>query len=91
MFPNAQVLGADLSPVPEVKHKLPNISYVQGNIMELEAAPFERNSFDLIFSRLLVLGIPNWKVYVEQCVALAKPGVSLHMKYGNQPTQLLQT
>ncbi|OSS45178.1 hypothetical protein B5807_09373 [Epicoccum nigrum] len=80
MFPDAQVLGADLSPVPGVRQKLPNISYVQGNIMELEDALFERNSFDLIFSRLLVLGMPNWKAYVERCVALAKPGgwVEMH-------------
>ena len=76
MFPDAQVIGADLSPVPEVRQKLSNISYVQGNIMELEDARFERNSFDLVFSRLLVLGMPNWKAYVERCVALAKPGVS---------------
>jgi 2-polyprenyl-3-methyl-5-hydroxy-6-metoxy-1,4-benzoquinol methylase len=76
MFPDAQVLGADLSPVPGIRQKLPNISYVQGNIMELEDVRFERNSFDLIFSRLLVLGMPNWKAYVERCVALAKPGVS---------------
>jgi 2-polyprenyl-3-methyl-5-hydroxy-6-metoxy-1,4-benzoquinol methylase len=76
MFPDAQVFGADLSPVPEVRQKLPNISYVQGNIMELEDARFKPNSFDLIFSRLLVLGMPNWKAYVERCVALAKPGVS---------------
>jgi ubiquinone/menaquinone biosynthesis C-methylase UbiE len=76
MFPDAQVLGADLSPVPEVRQKLPNISYVQGDIMELEDARFEQNSFDMIFSRLLVLGMPHWKAYVERCVALAKPGVS---------------
>lgn len=75
-FPNAEVFGADLSPVPQVRQKLSNIQYVQGNIININDARFERNSFDLIFSRLLVLGMSNWKAYVERCVSLAKPGVS---------------
>ncbi len=75
-FPNAQVFGADLSPVPQVRVKLPNITYVQGNIMEIDDTRFEHNSFDLIFSRLLVLGMSNWKAYIARCVALTKPGVS---------------
>ncbi|KAJ8112650.1 hypothetical protein OPT61_g5022 [Boeremia exigua] len=79
-FPNAQVLGADLSPVPHVRQKLPNIKYVQGNIMDIDDTRFEHNSFDLIFSRLLVLGMSNWKAYIARCVALTKPGgwVEMH-------------
>lgn len=74
-FPEAQVIGADLSPVPSVREKLPNIAYVQGNIMDLDDGRFEEGSFDLIFSRLLVLGMENWEAYIARCVALAKPGV----------------
>lgn len=76
LFPNAQIYGADLSPVPQVRQKLSNIQFVQGNIMDINDARFEKNSFDLIFSRLLVLGMSNWMAYVERCVALTKPGVS---------------
>lgn len=75
-FLSAQVFGVDLSPVPQVRQTLPNINYVQGNIMDIDDARFEENSFDLLFSRLLVLGMSNWKAYVERCVALTKPGVS---------------
>jgi hypothetical protein len=44
--------------------------------MDIDDARFEENSFDLIFSRLLILGMSNWKAYVGRCVALTKPGVS---------------
>jgi trans-aconitate methyltransferase len=80
-FPRARVYGLDLSPVPNVREKLPNIEYVQGNVMELSDSKtrdprFENGSFDLIFSRLLIAGMTDWKGYVERCVALTKPGVS---------------
>jgi ubiquinone/menaquinone biosynthesis C-methylase UbiE len=58
-FPGAEVFGADLSPVPQVRQKLSNIQYVQGDIMDMDQALFEQNSFDLVFSRLLVLGMSN--------------------------------
>ncbi|KAF3043991.1 hypothetical protein E8E12_004916 [Didymella heteroderae] len=74
------ILGADLSPVPQVRQKLASIQYVQGNIMNISDARFEQDSFDLIFSRLLVLGMSNWKVYIERCVSLTRPGgwVEMH-------------
>ncbi|KAJ4379597.1 hypothetical protein N0V86_004778 [Didymella sp. IMI 355093] len=75
-FPDAKVFGADLSPIPQVRQKLSNIQYVQGDIMDIDQALFEQNSFDFVFSRLLVLGMSNWKVYVERCVSLTKPGHS---------------
>ena len=88
-FPNAQVFGADLSPVPRVRHKLSNIQYLQGNIMDIDNDRFEKNSFDLVFSRLLVLGMSNWKAYVERCVSLIKPGVSeLKLRVRTKTTNL---
>lgn len=75
-FPDAQVFGADLSPVTQVRQKLPNIQYVQDNIMDIDDARFEKSSFDLVFSRLLVLGMSYWRAYIERCVSLTKPGVS---------------
>jgi trans-aconitate methyltransferase len=79
-FPNAQVYGLDLSPVPNIREKLPNIEYIQANIVDVTNptdpdARFKPNSFDYIFSRLLVLGMTNWPDYVSRCVALVKPGV----------------
>jgi len=79
-LPNAQVYGLDLSPVPVVREKLPNIEYIQGNFNELSDPStrdprFEDGSFDFIFSRLLIMGMADWKGYIERCVSLAKPGV----------------
>lgn len=44
--------------------------------MDFNDARFEQDSFDFIFSRLLVLGMSDWRAYIERCVALTKPGVS---------------
>lgn len=76
-FSTAQVYGADLSRVPQVRQKLSNIEYVQANIMDLDDTRFAKDSFDLIFSRLLILGMSNWEAYVNRCAELASPGVSL--------------
>jgi ubiquinone/menaquinone biosynthesis C-methylase UbiE len=76
-FPNAQVYGLDLSPIPNVRAKLSNIEYIQGNFNELANSDsrFSKDSFDYIFSRLLIMGMTDWRGYVERCVALTKPGV----------------
>ncbi|CAO2654269.1 Nn.00g110020.m01.CDS01 [Neocucurbitaria sp. VM-36] len=84
LFPNAQAYGVDLSPVPNIREKLPNITYIEGNFNDLVDSPdekshFEANSFDYIFSRFLVLGMTDWKRYVERCVSLLKPGGWLEM------------
>jgi trans-aconitate methyltransferase len=80
-LPNTQVYGIDLSPVPNIREKLPNIEYVQANFNEVTAAHepdsrFKKGSFDFAFSRLLVAGMIDWKDYVKRCVGLVKPGVS---------------
>jgi hypothetical protein len=43
--------------------------------MDSSNSQLPSNSFDYIFSRLLVLGMTHWKQYIERCVSLAKPGV----------------
>jgi trans-aconitate methyltransferase len=78
-FPNAQVYGLDLSRVPNVREKLQNIEYIQANFNDVTGSDqpdtrFKKCSFDYIFSRLLVLGMADWKGYIERCVALTKPG-----------------
>jgi trans-aconitate methyltransferase len=79
-FPKAQVYGIDLSPVPNVREKLPNIEYVQANFNDMTAAHepdarFKKESFDYTFSRLLVAGMTDWEDYIRRCVSLVKPGV----------------
>jgi ubiquinone/menaquinone biosynthesis C-methylase UbiE len=79
-FPDAQVYGLDLSPVPNIREKLQNIEYVQADFNEVTGptepdARFKKGSFDYIFSRLLVLGMTDWKGYIGRCIGLAKPGV----------------
>lgn len=81
-FPNAQVYGLDLSPVPNIREKLQNIEYVEANIVDIATpdepdARFKQASFDYIFSRFLVVGMTEWEKYIARCVALAKPGVCM--------------
>lgn len=89
LFPNAQVYGVDLSPVPDVRGKLPNITYIQGNINELADSQdpnshFQAATFGYIFSRLLVLGMTGWNDYVERCVSLLKLGVRYYLPIHRQ-------
>lgn len=75
-FPSAQVYGIDLSPVPESSSKPENVSYIQG-IMPAQATDNEvfcKDSFDLIFSRLLLGGMQDWQEYVKAAASLLKPG-----------------
>jgi SAM-dependent methyltransferase len=57
MFPEATVIGVDLSPVPAIYAKPTNVEYVQGDFADLAKAGDERfreGSFDYIYHRLLV-------------------------------------
>ena len=80
-FPNAQVYGIDLTPVPIVREKLPNTEYIEGDLLEAADSEdpdprFRPASFDYIFSRLLIMGMTDWRKYVNTCVSLTAPGVS---------------
>lgn len=77
-FPDAEVVGLDISPVPEGRYERPrNLRYVQGNVMELEGEAKEvvrEGSFNYIFHRLLVLGMTDWPGYLKKVEALLAPG-----------------
>jgi ubiquinone/menaquinone biosynthesis C-methylase UbiE len=80
-YPNAQVYGIDLTPVPSLRTKLKNTEYIEGDVFKLADNKnpdprFEVASFDYIFSRFLVMGMTEWKKYVELCASLTAPGVS---------------
>ncbi|KAF2495677.1 S-adenosyl-L-methionine-dependent methyltransferase [Lophium mytilinum] len=81
-LPDAIVTGIDLSPIPAIRPKLPNIQYLQGDFNELvragrstpEAAKFQPETLDYIFSRLLVMGMPHWQSYVSSVAQLLRQG-----------------
>ena len=75
-FPDAQVIGVDIAPVPEGRHgKRDNIVYVQGDVQGLigRETIFALGSFDYVFQRLLVFGLTDWPEYIALITALLKP------------------
>ena len=75
--PGAEVIGVDISPVP-IRHQQPeNLTYVQGNIMDLARSSdprFKAGSFDYIFHRLLVFALTDWPEYIAVVQHLLAPG-----------------
>jgi len=77
-FPDAEVIGIDISPVPERYEKVANLTYVQGDIMTVGTQDgderFKEGSFDYVFHRLLVLGMTNWEKYLDRVNSLLAAG-----------------
>jgi len=77
VFPNAQVHGMDISPVPASTKSLAptNVSWTVGNILNVKATDkedhtavreiFAPGSLNYIFGRMLFLGVNDWKTYFE--------------------------
>lgn len=100
-FPKATAYGLDLSPVPDVTRQRPsNVRFIQGNILERgddPSSPLQTSlpeaHFDLIFSRLLIMGLTNWDKYISTAYSLLKAGgwLELHeidwIFYSHDPTQ----
>jgi SAM-dependent methyltransferase len=75
-FPDAQVIGIDLSPVPCLHPKPKNVEYVQGDacqFIETGDEPFKAGSFDYVFSRLLSLGMTDWPGYFAKISSILAP------------------
>lgn len=71
MYPNAEVIGTDLSPIQP--------SWVPPNcFFEIEDATqawtFKENDFDLVHMRYLVGSIPDWTELFKQAYRVLKPG-----------------
>jgi hypothetical protein len=69
--------------VPQRHPEPTNVSYVTGNIRELQdQSALERwaGKADLAFSRLLVLGMRDWPGYVKEVAALIRPGGFVEMQ-----------
>jgi SAM-dependent methyltransferase len=76
-YPDAEVIGIDISPVPKRHQQPDNLTYVQGNIMELvknSDSRFAAGSFDYVFHRLLVFALTDWPAYVSVVQSLLRPG-----------------
>ncbi|CAK3787004.1 Hypothetical predicted protein [Lecanosticta acicola] len=85
MFPKAEVLGLDMSPVPKLRECPGNVRYLSGNILSQGPSEWvteEGNAvlqesadiFDLTFSRFLILGMRDWSGYIHKLYQLLKPG-----------------
>ena len=76
-YPDAEVIGIDISPVPKLHQQPENLTYVQGNIMELvkgDDSRFAAGSFDYVFHRLLIFALTDWPAYVSVVQSLLCPG-----------------
>jgi len=87
-FPNAQVYGVDLSPLPQrlATTALKNIQYIQGNIHDLLAKGHEelqQGSFDYIYQRLLFVTSTEWSTYFRNLSGLLKSGGWLECAEGS--------
>ncbi|KAJ3125732.1 hypothetical protein HK098_008254 [Nowakowskiella sp. JEL0407] len=74
-YPKSLIYGVDMDKkLFENVEKPTNVTFVEGNI--LETLPFEDQKFDVIFQRLLLLGIPNgkWDHIVGELLRVLKPG-----------------
>ena len=75
--PDAHVLGVDLNPPQSDAHTPPNCSFVKANVEhDWSFAPSEQ-PFNLIFGRMLVLGIHDWSDFFKRCYDHLEPGAWL--------------
>ena len=75
--PDAHVLGVDLSPPQSDAHTPPNCSFVKANIEDdWSFAPSEQ-LFNLIFVRMLALGMHDWSGFFKRCYDHLEPGAWL--------------
>ena len=75
-YPSAIVYGIDISPVPKHKAEPSNVSFLQGDIRALKKTDdrLRPGTVDLIFQRLLIVGITDWPGYIKDMAELLSPG-----------------
>ncbi|KAJ8606246.1 hypothetical protein MRB53_041118 [Persea americana] len=77
MYPNATIIGLDMSPVPDLRPKRDNIIYILGEFKELMEKGHELlqpGTFDLVYQRMLLMGVTSWPRHLESVKSLLKPG-----------------
>ncbi|KAJ7633130.1 S-adenosyl-L-methionine-dependent methyltransferase, partial [Roridomyces roridus] len=71
-FPEAQVVAVDISPLPAHRVLPDNMNF---QLVDLRAdLPFERESFDIVHARMVMMHIPNAKHLITRVAQLVKPG-----------------
>ena len=80
-YPDAQVYGIDLSPVP-ARPKPSNVHFIEEEIRALlsQNERLSLSSADFVFSRLLVLGMSDWPGYVRAMASLLRSGGWVEMQ-----------
>ncbi|WVQ93699.1 hypothetical protein IAU59_000776 [Kwoniella sp. CBS 9459] len=71
-FPHVEWIATDLTPVQRDSDLPDNLHFVQNDVTQ--GLPFPDASFDLVHARLLIMGIRNWKVIIEEVLRVLKPG-----------------
>lgn len=76
-YPNATIVGIDRSPVPDLRPKPDNVTYVLGDFHELLSSKhklLQPGTFDLVYGRMLLLAVSSWPQHLENMKAMLKPG-----------------
>ncbi|KAJ7633137.1 S-adenosyl-L-methionine-dependent methyltransferase [Roridomyces roridus] len=71
-FPEAQVVAVDISPLPA--HRVPPHNMTFQFVDLREELPFERESFDIVHARMVMINVPNAKDVIHKAARLVKPG-----------------
>ncbi|KAJ3992971.1 S-adenosyl-L-methionine-dependent methyltransferase [Lentinula boryana] len=71
-FPSAEVIAADMSPLPETLNTLPNLTFKQMNF--LEPFPFRPEIFDVVHMRFVLMHLPQPDNYIHRLASLLRPG-----------------
>ncbi|KAJ3745796.1 S-adenosyl-L-methionine-dependent methyltransferase [Lentinula detonsa] len=71
-FPSAEVIAADMSPLPETLNTLPNLTFKQMNF--LEPFPFRPETFDVVHMRFVLMHLPQPDNYIHRLASLLRPG-----------------
>jgi len=92
-YPHVEFIGIDISPIQPSQIKPENFNFIQANL--LDGLPFEDDTFDYVFQRLLVSSVPTdkWPVVIEELIRVLKPGGYLEVSHveslGLYVTQML--
>ncbi len=81
-YSHAEFTGLDFSPIQTSKIKPENFTFIQASL--LNELPFENNSFDFVFQRLLCGSISKdkWSFVINELTRVLKPGGYLEVKNG---------
>ncbi|KAK9765110.1 hypothetical protein K7432_006811 [Basidiobolus ranarum] len=73
-FPNALFDGVDINDGIDAENLFPNFTFKQADIMK--GLPYKDNTFDFVFQRLLVAGMPAsaWPKLCQELIRVVKPG-----------------